>query len=62
MVRTCLFLKVEVDHDEHDTAEQLAGELCRRIVKFPGVRLAELSSSYPVAPTEGEPGPPATSS
>jgi hypothetical protein len=40
----------------------LAGEICRRIRKFHGVRLAELSSSYSVAQTEGEPGPPATSS
>jgi len=62
MVRTCLFLKLEVDHDEHETAEQLAGEICRRLRKFHGVRLAELSSSYSVAQTEGEPGPPATSS
>jgi hypothetical protein len=62
MARTCLFLKVEVEHDEHETAEQLAGEICRRLLKVHGVRLAELSSSYSVAQTEGEPGPPATSS
>lgn len=44
MPRTDLFLKVEIDHDREETPERLAQEICRRILKFQGVRSAELSS------------------
>lgn len=44
MPRTDLFLKVVADHDEEDTPEKLAAEICRQIEKIYGVRSAELSN------------------
>ena len=44
MPRTAIYLKVEVDHDAHETAEQLAEEMCRRLRRMHGVRSAELSA------------------
>ena len=44
MPRTDLFLKVVIEHDEMDTPERLARELCRQIEKVYGVRSAELSN------------------
>jgi hypothetical protein len=44
MPRTDIYLKIVADHDEHDTPEKLAGEICRQIEKMHGVRSAELSS------------------
>ncbi len=44
MQRVDIYLKVELELDEKDTADRLAGELCRQIVKQYGVRRAELSS------------------
>ncbi len=43
MARTDLFLKVEIVHDDRDTPEKLAAEICRRILKIYGVRSAEMS-------------------
>lgn len=58
MPRTAIYLKVEVDHDARETAEQLGEELCRRLLKVHGVRSAELSAV--VAQPQEEP-PPSTS-
>lgn len=44
MLRTDIFLKVVVDHSEDEGPERLAAEICRRIEKLYGVRLAEVSS------------------
>ncbi len=44
MSRSNLFLKVEVEHDDEETPERLGEELCRQLMKFYGVRTAELSS------------------
>jgi hypothetical protein len=44
MPRSDLFLKVEIDHDQKDTPKKLGDEICRLILKFYGVRSAELSS------------------
>ena len=44
MPLTNLFFKVEIDHDADDEPEKLAGEICRQLMKFYGVRSAELSS------------------
>ena len=44
MARTDIYLKVVVDHDEEETPEKLAGEICRQVEKVYGVRRAELSS------------------
>lgn len=43
MARTDLFLKVQIVHDERDTPEKLAAEICRQVLKVYGVRSAELS-------------------
>lgn len=42
-MRTNLFLKVVVEHDEKETPEKLAGELCRQLERIYVVREAELS-------------------
>ena len=55
MPRTAIYLKVEVDHDARETAEQLAEEMCRRLLKMHGVRSAELSAF--VAQPQEEPPP-----
>ncbi len=44
MPRTDLFIKIEIDHDAHESPQAIGDELCRRIMKFHGVRSAELSS------------------
>jgi hypothetical protein len=44
MSRSNLFLKVEIEHDEKDPPEKLGDEICRKLLKFYGVRWAELSS------------------
>lgn len=43
-MRTSLFLKVVVQHDERETPERLAGELCRQLSRNYIVRSAELSN------------------
>jgi hypothetical protein len=52
MPRTDLYLKVVADHDEVDTPEKLAAEICRLIKKVHGVRSAELSSFITRQPQE----------
>ena len=44
MSLTNLFFKVEIEHDEKDKPEKLGDEICRQLMKFYGVRSAELSS------------------
>lgn len=44
MRRTDLYLKVELELDEHESPERLAAEICRMIRKLYGVRQAEVSS------------------
>jgi len=51
MLRTDLYLKVVIDHDEDDTPETLASEICRQIAKTYGVRSAELSN-FVIRPQE----------
>jgi hypothetical protein len=48
MHRTHLFFKVEIEHDERESPEQLAGKICRQLLKVYGVRTAELASFTPV--------------
>jgi hypothetical protein len=43
MARTDLFLKVQIVHDDRESPEKLAAEICRQIRKVYGVRSAELS-------------------
>lgn len=43
-MRTTLFLKVVVEHDEKETPEKLGAELCRQLERNYVVREAELSS------------------
>ena len=42
-MRTNLFFKVEIEHDRDEQPERLGGEICRQIMKFYGVREAELT-------------------
>jgi hypothetical protein len=44
LMRSDLFIKVEIEHDEREQPEQLAEEICRRVRKIHGVREAELSN------------------
>lgn len=44
MVRTDVYLKVEVVLDEKESAERVAAEICRMVRKMHGVRHAEVSS------------------
>ena len=44
MTVSCLFFKVEVEHDSEEPPERIAGEICRQIERVYGVRMAELSS------------------
>ena len=44
MNRANLFLKVEIEFDEHETPERIGQEICRQILKMYGVRGAELSN------------------
>jgi hypothetical protein len=43
-IRTSLFLKVVVQHDEKEKPEKLGAELCRQLAKNYMVRSAELSN------------------
>jgi hypothetical protein len=43
-MRTNLFIKVVVEHDEKETPEKLGGELCRQLERNYIVREAELAS------------------
>jgi hypothetical protein len=44
VIRTSLFLKVVVQHDEREKPEKLGAELCRQMAKNYMVRSAELSN------------------
>lgn len=44
MPRTDVYIKVELDLDEREKPERVAGEICRMIRKVYGVRSAEVSS------------------
>lgn len=45
MVRTDVYLKVEVTLDEEEPVERVAAEICRMIRKLHGVRHAEVLST-----------------
>lgn len=45
MVRTDVYLKVEVVLDEKEPVERLAAEICRMVRKLHGVRQAEVLST-----------------
>jgi hypothetical protein len=45
MKRVDLYIKVEVDLDEEESAEKVAREICRQVEKIYVVRKAELSSA-----------------
>ena len=47
-MRTSLFIKVIVEHDQKELPEKLGAELCRQLEKSYIVRKAELSSVSPV--------------
>ena len=44
MQRLDLYVKVELELDEDETPDRIAGEICRHIEKLYGVRSAEVSS------------------
>lgn len=44
MTRTNLFFKVEIEHDRDEHPERLGNEICRQIMKFYGVREAEMTN------------------
>ncbi len=44
MSRTNLFFKVEIEHDPEDKPEKIGNEIARQLLKFYGVRDAELSN------------------
>ena len=43
-MRTNLFFKVEVEHAPGEQPDRLGREICRQIMKFYGVREAELTN------------------
>jgi hypothetical protein len=43
MIRTNLFFKVEIEHDGDESPERLGREICRQVMRFYGVREAELT-------------------
>lgn len=45
MQRVDLYIKVEIELDEKETAERVGAEICRQIEKIYVVRSAEVSSS-----------------
>jgi hypothetical protein len=47
-MRTNLFIKVVVEHEEKETPERLGAELCRQLERNYIVREAELASFTPV--------------
>lgn len=44
MTRTNLFFKVEIEHERDEHPERLGNEICRQIMKFYGVREAEMTN------------------
>ena len=44
MSRTNLFFKVEIEHDPEEKPERIGDEICRRLLKFYGVRTVEFSN------------------
>ncbi|MEO8594812.1 MAG: hypothetical protein ABI759_15950 [Candidatus Solibacter sp.] len=44
MIRTNLFFKVEIEHDRDEKPERLGTEICRQLLKFYGVREAEMTN------------------
>ena len=44
MSRTYLFLKVEIDLEPDEQPQKVGDEICRRLLKFYGVRNVELSN------------------
>ncbi|MCS7026300.1 MAG: hypothetical protein NZV14_15995 [Bryobacteraceae bacterium] len=44
MWRSDIFLKIVVEHEEEESAEKLADELCRNLKKLYGVRHAEVAN------------------
>lgn len=44
MPRTDIYIKVELNLDEHEKADRVAAEICRAIRKIYGVRSADVSS------------------
>ncbi len=44
MRRVDLYLKLELEVDDKDAPERLAGEICRQVLKSYGVRRAEISN------------------
>jgi hypothetical protein len=44
MKRSTLFFKVEVEHDAEERPERLGDEIVSRLLKFYGVRDAELTN------------------
>jgi phosphoribosylformylglycinamidine (FGAM) synthase PurS component len=44
MRRVDVYLKLEMEVDEKDAPEKLAGEICRQLLKNYGVRAAEVSN------------------
>jgi hypothetical protein len=44
MKRSSLFFKVEIEHDAEDRPERLGDEIVRKLIKFYGVRDAELTN------------------
>lgn len=43
MKRTSLFFKIEIEHDAEESPDRLGEEIRRKILKFYGVRDAELT-------------------
>jgi hypothetical protein len=48
MQRTNLFFKLEIEHDAEERPERLGEEIRRQLMKFYGVRDAELTNYTPV--------------
>jgi hypothetical protein len=44
MVRTDIYIKVVIDHEDDERMDRLASEICRQVEKVYGVRKAELSN------------------
>jgi len=45
MRRVDLYIKVEVELEEDEKPERIAGQICRQLEKLYGVRSAELSNA-----------------
>ena len=48
MRRTNLFFKVEIEHDAEERPEQMGEQIRRQLMKFYGVRDAELTNTTAV--------------